>query len=116
MTNLQTNDPIFDINEVLAQMLGTVKDTVTDNWEEVKSVANEFLNRRKERLELLAELTLTGDLTIEKLKSRLEDEKLVFEAELHAIAIISKAIAQKAANAALDVLYNAIKKIFEIKL
>ena len=106
----------FDINEVLSEMLAAVKGTVEDNWDEVKSVANEFLQRRKERLELLAELTLTGDLTLEKLKSRLEDEKLLLEAELHAIAIISKAIAQKAANAALDVLYKAIKGIVDVIL
>lgn len=106
----------FDINEVLAEMLSAVKGTVEDNWDEVKSVANEFLQRRKERLELLAELTLTGDLPLEKLKSRLEDEKLLLEAELHAIAIISKAIAQKAANAALDVLYKAIKGIVDVIL
>lgn len=106
----------FDINEVLSEMLSAVKGTVEDNWDEVKSVANEFLQRRKERLELLAELTLTGDLPLEKLKSRLEDEKLLLEAELHAIAIISKAIAQKAANAALDVLYKAIKGIVDVIL
>lgn len=106
----------FDINEVLSEMLAAVKGTVEDNWDEVKSVANEFLQRRKERLELLAELTLTGDLPLEKLKSRLEDEKLLLEAELHAIAIISKAIAQKAANAALDVLYKAIKGIVDVIL
>ncbi len=106
----------FDINEVLSDMLNAIKGVVEDNWDEVKSVANEFLNRRKERLELLAELTLTGDLPLEKLESRLKDEKLILEAELHAIAIISKAIAQKAANAALDVLYKAIKGIIDITL
>lgn len=41
--------------------------------------------------------------------SRLEDEKLIVETELHAIAVITKAIAQKAANAAMDVLEKAVK-------
>lgn len=111
-----TDQPIFDINEVLANMLSAVKGVVDDNWDEVKSTANEFLQRRKERLELLAELVISDDLTLEKLKSRLEDEKLIFEAELHAIAIISKAIAQRASNAALDVLYKAVKDIIDVVL
>jgi hypothetical protein len=99
----------FDMNETLAQMASVIKGTVADNWSEVKSVANEFLQRRKERLSLLAELRLSGELTQKKFDSRLEDEKLILEAELHAVAVISKAIAQKAANAAFDVLQKAIK-------
>lgn len=106
----------FDINEVLADMLGVIKQTVDDNWDEVKSTTNQFLQRRKERLELLAELRITGELSQEKFTSRLEDEKIVFEAELHAIAVISKAIAQKAANAAIDVLIKAVKAVIDVVL
>lgn len=99
----------FDINETLADMLSAIKNVVSDNWDEVKSTANQFLNRKKERLQLLAELRITGELSQEKFESRLQDEKLIAEAELHAIAVISKAIAQKAANAAIDVLQKAVK-------
>lgn len=99
----------FDINEVLANMLSAIKETVDDNWDEVKNTANQFLQRKKERLELLAELRISNELSQEKFESRLADEKLIAEAELHAIAVISKAIAQKATNAAMDVLEKAIK-------
>ena len=99
----------FDINEVISDMLSAVKSTVTDNWSEVKSTASQFFQRKKERLELLAELRISGELSEEKFASRLEDEKLIVEAELHAIAVISKAIAQKAANAAMDILQQAVK-------
>ena len=98
----------FDINEVLANMLIAIKGTVEDNWDEVKSTANQFLQRKKDRLELLAILRIDGDLSQKKFESRLKDEKLVTEAELHAIAVISKAIAQKAANAAMDILDKAV--------
>ena len=99
----------FDINEVLANMLSAIKETVEDNWDVVKSTADQFLQRKKERLELLALLRIEGDLSQKKFESRLKDEKLIAEAELHAIAVISKAIAQRAANAALDVLKKAVK-------
>ena len=98
----------FDINEVLAQMASAVKDVVADNWSEARSVVNQFLQNRKGRLELMAELRISGDLTQERFESRLEDEKLIAEAEFHAVAVISKATAQEAANAAIKVLTDAV--------
>jgi hypothetical protein len=99
----------FDINEVIADMAGAIKGEVGDAWSEVQSVANQFLTKRKERLALLAELTITGDITIGQLELRLKHEQLLAEAEFHAIAVISKAIAQRAANAAMDVLKTAVQ-------
>ncbi|MEE4284719.1 MAG: hypothetical protein V2I31_01180 [Mariniphaga sp.] len=100
----------FDINTVLADMSSAVKDTVSENWDETKSVANRFLQNRKERLALLSKLRIEGDLSEEKFKSRLEDEKLILEAELNALEVISKAIAQNAANAAINALEKAVFK------
>lgn len=99
----------FDINEILADMLKAIKGIVKEDWKEVKSVANQFLQNKKERLELLAQLRIKEDLSEAQFKSYLEDEKLVLEAELHAIAIIKKATAQKATNKALGILEKAIK-------
>jgi hypothetical protein len=98
----------FDINEIVAQMVDIVKTNVSENWEEVRNVTNQFLQRKKERLELLADLRITGEISQERFESRLKDEELIMEAELHAIAVITKAKAQKAANAAIDVLKKAV--------
>lgn len=100
----------FDINEVLAQMLGAIKTTVKDNWSNVKDTANSFLQDRKLRLELLASLRLQKQISQEFFLLRLNDEKKILESELHAVAIVTKAIAQKAANAALDILQGAVTK------
>jgi hypothetical protein len=100
----------FDINEVTAQMLGAVKTTLKDNWKMVKETAAAFLQSRKDRLELLASLRLNNEISHKFFMKRLEDEKKIFESELHAVSIITKAVAQKAANAALDVLSKAVSK------
>jgi hypothetical protein len=100
----------FDIKDTMSQMLGVVKQTVDKNWKEVKEVANQFLQNRKERFALLAELRISGDLDHEKFLSRVEDEKLIFEAELNALAAISKAVAQQAVNGAIDVFLKAVQK------
>lgn len=100
----------FDINETVAQMLGAVKTTVKDNWSMVKETANTFLQTRKDRLELLASLRLSDEISQKFFLKRVADEKKILESELHAVAIITKAMAQKAANAALDVLSKAVAK------
>jgi hypothetical protein len=98
----------FEINEVVAQMLGAVKASVKDDWKMVKDTAGTFLQTRKDRLELLASLRLNNEINQKFFLKRLEDEKKIFESELHAVAIITKAAAQRAANAALDVLSKAV--------
>lgn len=99
----------FDIHTVIADMGSAVKNTVEDHWDEARSVTIQFLQNRKERMALLAQLRISGELSKEKFNSRLEDEKLILEAELNALAVISKAIAQNAANAAIGVLEKAVK-------
>jgi len=101
----------FDINEVVAQMLGAVKTSVKDDWKLVKESANAFLQTRKDRLELLASLRLNNEISQKFFLKRLEDEKKILESELHAVAIITKAMAQRAANAAIDVLSKAVSTV-----
>ena len=101
----------LDINETLAGMLAAIKTSVGNDWPQVKSAMNDFLQSRKARLELLADFRINGIITGDEFNSRMEDEKLLLKSELHVIAIISKSMAQKAANAALDVLEQAVKAL-----
>lgn len=99
----------FDINTVIADMISAIKGTVVNNAGKIESAARLFLERDKDRLKMLAELRITGELTAEEFKSRLEDQKLVIEAELNALEVIAKAVAQEAANAAINVLEKAVE-------
>ena len=101
----------FEINEVVAQMLGAVKASVKDDWKLVKETAGTFLQTRKDRLELLASLRLNNEISQKFFLKRLEDEKKILESELHSVAIVTKAMAQRAANAAIDVLSKAVMKL-----
>ncbi|MDD5185795.1 MAG: hypothetical protein PHS84_11100 [Paludibacter sp.] len=98
----------IDINKVIADMLAAIKGTVVDKHEKIESIAKQFLIQNKETLLLIAELRISGELDDEDFKSRMEDQKLVLEAQFNALQVISKAIAQQAANAAIDVLEKAI--------
>jgi hypothetical protein len=98
----------FNINEVSSGMLSEIKGAVAEDWPQVKATAERFLQNKKDRLALLAELRIKGELSQAKFESRLQDEKLILEAELNALAVLSKAIAQNAANAALEILGKAV--------
>jgi len=101
----------FNINEILADMLSAMKISFGEDWGVVKSTANGFIQSKKIRLESLAKKRLEGTIDQAFFLNRLEDEKDILASELHAIAIVSAVLAQNAANAAIDVLTDAIEAL-----
>jgi hypothetical protein len=104
----------FDINQVIAGMLGAIKDTVKVNWHEVKDIATTYIENKKNRLELLAALRLNDEIDQEFFEKRMKDEEKIMESELLSLKIVSTAIAQKAANAAIEVLSSSIDAALKI--
>lgn len=98
----------LDVNKVIADVLSVLKGTVENNQDKVESVAKQFVLQNKDTLLLIAQLRLKGELTDEDVKSRLEDQKLVLEVQFNALQVVTKAIAQQAANAAIDILEKAV--------
>ena len=99
----------FDIDAVLDDMLTAMKGSIDADWDEVKGYAKKILQNEKEALANLAEQRLRNEITEEELKSELEDEKDTVEAEMKAVHVMTKAMTQRSVNAAIDVLFNAIK-------
>ncbi|MEO7263962.1 MAG: hypothetical protein ABIW38_03570 [Ferruginibacter sp.] len=104
----------LNIDEVLSDMLLAVKSEVKDDWVIIKGSANDFLQSRKLRLDLLASFRINNQISEEFFMARLDDEKHILESELHAIAIISKVTAQKAANAAMSVLQKTVMSLIAL--
>jgi aspartate/glutamate racemase len=104
----------FDINETLADMINAMKASIKDDWSVVKKSANNFIQSKKDRLEMLANLRLLGTIDQDFFEKRLEDEKEILISELHSIAIVNKVMAQNAANAAFKVLENIITTALKI--
>ncbi len=101
----------FNIDNILGDMLEAAKGVIAGEWKKVKAIAETFLESKKKRLLMLAEYRIQKKITDEEFRSFLDDEKQMFGSELAALKLISKAMAQKAANAALDVLYEAIRAL-----
>jgi len=99
----------FDFNAVIGDMLAAMKESVDTDWDDVQGYAKQVIENERETLLELADQRLAGLLTDEELKSELEDEKATVAAQLKAVQVMSKAMAQRAANAAMDVLFNAVR-------
>jgi hypothetical protein len=104
----------FDLNEVIKDMIDAVKATVQAKWKNVKDPATSYIESRKDRLEFLASARLNNEIDEDFFQKRLKDEKKILESELLSLKIVSTAIAQKAANAALEVLSKAIRTALNI--
>lgn len=104
----------LDINEILANMLNAMKISAKDDWSIVKKSANIFIQSKKDRLELLAILRISGEISEDFFEKRLEDEKEILASELHSIAIVNKILAQNAANAAFKVLEDVVNTALQI--
>lgn len=98
----------IDINEILAEMLEAIKGIIKDDWNVVRKPANTFMQSKKDRLELLASMRISGAIDNSFFEKRLADEKEILTSELHSIAIVNKVKAQNAANAAFKVLEKVI--------
>ncbi|WP_374163584.1 hypothetical protein [Arcticibacter sp. MXS-1] len=98
----------FDIKEVSDGMLSALREHTGKGWSKFKSVVREFDELNADRLGMLAAEHLSGNINKEEFEQRLEDEKLMLEAQLNALNVIAKAAVQNAVNAAFDVLRDAV--------
>lgn len=104
----------LDINEILADMLNAIKLSLKDDWSIVKKSANNFIQSKKDRLELLSLMRLNREISETFFEKRLADEKEILASELHSIAIVNKVMAQNAPNAAIKILDDIITKALTI--
>jgi hypothetical protein len=99
----------FNIDQVLKDMVDAITGTVKDGVDELKVAAKEILDAEKESLKELGEARIRREIDDIVFNREIEREKKVVEAELLTIEIMTKALAQKAVNAAIDVFVGALK-------
>jgi len=98
----------FDFDAVLDDMLGAMREELGGGWQDLQGYAQEVFNNNKSSLNNLIGQYKRGDLTESEFISELDDEKDTLAGELAALTVISKAAAQRAINAAMNVLAQAV--------
>lgn len=99
----------FNIDQVLKDMTSAIAGTVKEGADDIKGAVKEILDAEKESLRELGEARLKNEIDDTVFNRELEREKKVVEAELLTIQIMTKALAQKAVNEALDIFVKAVK-------
>jgi len=99
----------FDIGAVLGDMVGAVRNVVSDDSGKISGYAKRIMENEREALEELAQARLSGEISEEEFNDEIEREKKVIEAEFLMLEIMNKAMAQKAVNSAIDVFTKAVR-------
>ncbi len=99
----------FDIDQILNDMADAISDTLKNGAEDIKLSVKEIMNTEKNSLMELGEARLRGQIDEETFDREIEREKQVVEAELLTIKIMTKAVAQEAVNAAINIFIKAVK-------
>jgi hypothetical protein len=99
----------FDIDAVLKDMAEAAKDATKGYAVDTKDYASRILKKEKDALTELAMAKIAGQIDDATFEREVEREKKVVETELLTIEIMTKAHAQKAVNAAMDVFAKAVK-------
>lgn len=98
----------IDFEALIDGLTGAIRGSLESDLPEIKEYAEQIVEEEKETLQLLANLRQRGEITDEEFKSELEDQKGVVKNQFLAIGAMSTAAAQKAANAAIKFLGDAV--------
>ncbi len=104
----------FDINAVMTDMGAAMQKTLEKDLPDIEDFGQEILEEEKESLELIGKERVAGRWSKEKFDKELEREKKVIQVEMLTIEIMTKAAAQRAVNAAIDVFVKAVKAALPI--
>lgn len=99
----------FDIEQVIKDMTSAILSTVDEGSRNVETAIKKILDAEKASLKELGVARVRGEINEQAFNRELEREKKVVEAELLTIVIMTKALAQKAINAAIDIFVKAVK-------
>lgn len=101
----------IDIDQTLQEMIQAVEESLGDGWKKVSGPVKEMMHRQRERFEMLSQMRTEGLLTEEEFQYRLNEQKQILQANVEALKLRGKVLAQNAANAAIEVFEKAVRAL-----
>lgn len=92
----------MNIHPILYQILSAISAQAADDYEIVKSQAEEIVSDAKERLKTVGVELLNGNITKEFAADRLKEEIIILESQLLSNAVILKSFAQETINGLIE--------------
>jgi hypothetical protein len=99
----------FDIDRTIKDMGSAAAAVLAGEAPKVKDCLNKALQDEKEALQAIADARIAGEITAAEMKLQIADEREALKATLLVCKVKGKVAAQKAANAALKVLQDAVR-------
>lgn len=99
----------FNFEVVVEGMLGAAAGALSSEWSKVQECFKAAIKDERDAIEDIAKARLNDEIDDDEMKSQLVDEKEVLKAALLVCKVNGKVAAQKAANAAIEALSDAIK-------
>lgn len=107
---------LLNFKEIISESMTVTKGIAGKAWRNLEPYAeNEFL-LFTQNAEYLATLKLSGQLTDEELKERLEIQRLALKNVLLAVEGMSLAVAQNIVNAVARIVFGSLSKALDIIL
>lgn len=98
----------IDIDGILETAIGAATDAAKKAAPQVEDFLRKIAKGHETAITSLAEALAMGDIDEDTFKDEMDDERRTLVAELQAVTVISKAIAQRAINAFRDALIDGI--------
>lgn len=99
----------LNIGDLFKEMAMSAGKTLEGESENLDDEVLAVLDRNKESITELVEARTNGDINEEDFNIELQREKAILEAQMISLEIVSRSAVQKAMNAAMDTLTNAVK-------
>jgi hypothetical protein len=101
----------IDIDQTLQEMIAAAEEAFGKGWKRIKDPAQNMIHRQRERFEMLSQMRTEGLLSEEEFAFRLQEQKDILQANLEALEVRGKVLAQNAANAAIKVFEKAVSTL-----
>ena len=98
----------FDVRGTLGAMIDAAKAVVADDWPAVQRCMQSAVEEERAFLAELAAARIDGEIDDDILEAQLRDEERTFAATLLVCSVMTKKMAQDAANAAIDAFHRAV--------
>lgn len=98
----------IDVSAILQAAVAAATDAVKKNAPQVEDFLREIAQGHEAAIRSLAEALASGDIDEDTFQDEMDDEARTLEAELRAVAVLTKAIAQRAINAFRQALVDGI--------
>ena len=99
----------IDWRAIFDQAFDAARSAVEKNAPQIEDFLREIGAQHETALEAIGQAFIDGDIDEATFRSELDDEAATLAAELRVAAVLSKAIAQRAANAFRSALINGVK-------